>query len=124
MEDNTNTFFTDYGEKIQDYIEDRLLLIRLRTVKKISNLMGQLISVIIIALLATLTFLFLSIMLGFFLGDLFNNYYAGFGTVTLLFIIALVLAVQYRAKLMRKFMGGIIDIILDKTEENDEPAKK
>lgn len=124
MEDNTNTFFTNYGEKIQDYIEDRLLLIRLRTVKKISNLMGQLISVIIIALLATLTFLFLSIMLGFFLGDLFNNYYAGFGTVTLLFIIALVLAVQYRTKLMRKFMGGIIDTILDKTEENDEPAKK
>lgn len=124
MEDNTNNFFTNYGDKIQDYIEDRILLIRLRTVKKISNLMGQLMSVIIIALLATLTFLFLSIMLGFFLGDLFNNYYAGFGTVTLLFIIALILVIQYRTKIMRKFMGGIIDIILDKTEENDEPAKK
>ncbi|MGF7229744.1 hypothetical protein, partial [Arachidicoccus sp.] len=60
MEENTNNFFTDYGEKIQEYIEDRILLIRLRTVKKISNLMGQLISIIIIALLVTLIFLFLS----------------------------------------------------------------
>ncbi|MGF7233046.1 hypothetical protein, partial [Arachidicoccus sp.] len=64
------------------------------------------------------------IMVGFLLGDLFNNYYAGFGVVTLLFILALVFVVKYRQKIMRKFMGGIIDIILDKTEENDEPAKK
>ncbi|ANI90138.1 hypothetical protein A9P82_13095 [Arachidicoccus ginsenosidimutans] len=123
MEEQKEDFFKDYGNKITEYIDDRLLLLRLKSVKKISQVMGQLMCIAIIMGLCLLIFLFLSVMLGFLLGRLFDSEFAGFGTVTGLFIIALVIMIVKRKQIQSKFFGNlIIDILLDKNEDEDEVA--
>lgn len=120
MEDQTTNFFKDYRNKVEEYVEDRLLLLRLKSVRKISTLIVQMVGAAFLALLSCFIILFVSIMLGFFLGHLLDSYYAGFGIVTLLFILTFVFSVIYRKKLMRKVISGIIDIILDKKEDDDD----
>lgn len=119
MEEKDKDFFKEYISEIGDYIDDRALLIRLRTVKKISSILGQLISIALVGALGILIFLFLSVMLGFLLGEWFHNYWLGFGAVTLLFIIALIVVVKKRELILRKFISGIIDTILDKKEQDE-----
>ncbi len=121
MEENNADFFKEYSSKITEYIDDRLLLLRLKSVKKISTLVGQFMCIAIIMGLCLLIFLFLSVMLGFLLGRLFKSQLAGFGTVTGLFIIALIIMIVKRKQIQTKFFGNlIIDILLDKNEEDDE----
>lgn len=117
---NNNDFFNEYGQQIRDYFDDRILLLRLNMVKKVSKLTAQLAGFALVAMLSGMIILFISIMLGFFLGDLFSNYYAGFGLLTLIFIVLLFLSLKYRKRLMAKFVGSIIDIILDKKADEDD----
>lgn len=119
MEEKSGNFFKDYQEKIEGYVEDRLLLLRLKSVKKVSTLMVQMIGMAFLAILSAFIVLFVSIMLGFFLGRLLDSYYAGFGIVTLLFILVFILSILYRKKLMRRIISSIIDTILDKKEDDD-----
>jgi|GEM_PF-4596902 len=118
MDENQNDFFKQYGNKIMEYVEDQILLARLKTVKKISSLVGRLIIYFIVALLCTVIFLFVSVIAGFLLGKLFHSELAGFSTVTGLFIIALIVIIIKRKAIQQKFSSNIIDIILDKNENN------
>jgi len=121
MDNQEEDFFKDYTDKIAEYVDDRLLLLRLKSVKKISSLIGQMICIAIIMGLCLLIFLFISVMLGFLLSRWFDSYFAGFGAVTALFIIALIVIVIKRRSIQHKFLGSlIIDILLDKNDDKDE----
>ncbi|MDE1193332.1 MAG: hypothetical protein PW786_14485 [Arachidicoccus sp.] len=123
MEDKKDNFFSDYTETLTNYLDDRLLLLRLKSVKKISSIIGQLICIAIIMGLCLLIFLFISVMAGFLLGKLFKSNFAGFGTVTGLFILALVIIIIKRKWFQKRLIGSfIIDILLDKNDDQDEVA--
>lgn len=119
MEEQSGNFFEQYRDKIEGYVEDRLLLLRLKSVKKISTLIVQMVGMAFLAILSAFIVLFISIMLGFFLGHLLDSYYAGFGIVTLLFILVFFLSIVFRKRLMRKFISSIIDTVLDKKVDDD-----
>lgn len=119
MEEQNPNFFQQYRDKLESYIEDRILLLRLRSVKKVATLIVQMVGMVFLSLLSGFIVLFLSIMLGFFLGNLLDSYYAGFGIVTLLFILTFIFAIVFRKKLMRKVISSIIDTVLDKKEQDD-----
>lgn len=120
MDNPQEDFFKDYTDRISEYVDDRLLLLRLKSVKKISSLIGQMICIAIIMGLCLLIFLFISVMLGFLLSKWFDSYFAGFGTVTALFIIALIVIVVKRRLIQDKFLGNlIIDVLLDKNEDEE-----
>ncbi|GAB3366093.1 hypothetical protein GCM10027566_37220 [Arachidicoccus ginsenosidivorans] len=119
MEEQNPNFFKQYREKIEGYLEDRLMLLRLKSVKKISTLIVQMVGMAFLALLSGFIVLFISIMLGFYLGHLLDSYYAGFGIVTLLFVLTFIFSIVYRKKLMRKVISSIIDTVLDKKEDDD-----
>lgn len=120
MNNYQEDFFKEYTDKITEYVDDRLLLLRLKSVKKISSLIGQLICVAIIMGLCLLIFLFVSVMLGFLLSRWFDSYFAGFGAVTAIFIIALIIIIVKHKVIQKKLFGNmIIDILLDKGEDKD-----
>ena len=119
MEEHPNNFFKDYRDKIENYVEDRILLLRLRSVRKISTLIVQMVGAAFLAILSCFIILFVSIMLGFFLGRILDSYYLGFGIITLLFILTFIFSIVFRKRLMKKVISGIIDIVLDKKEDDD-----
>jgi energy-coupling factor transporter transmembrane protein EcfT len=120
MDEEQNDFFKEYGNKIMEYVEDQILLARLKTVKKISSLVGRLVIYFIVVLLCTLIFLFVSVIAGFLFGNLFHSNFAGFAAVAGLFIIALIFVIAKRKTIQQKFSSNIIDIILDKNDDKNE----
>ncbi len=116
--ENEEQFFTESKKKIEQYIQDRLLLIKLQTVEKASQLVAKLFSALIIALLAFFILLFLSIMAGYFFANLTGSLYIGFGIVSTAYIIVLLIILKLRKNVIeKKVTDEIIETIFDKTNE-------
>jgi hypothetical protein len=114
-------FFTAYKNKFAEYVEDRLLLMRLQLVDKLSKLVGKAISAFIIILLGFFILIFLIVLGGFLFSSLFNNYIIGFGIVLLIYIILLVIMIVLtRRKAFTGFISKVlIGIIFEKNKDDD-----
>ena len=111
-------FFSESKKKIEQYVQDRLLLLKLQTVEKGSQLVAKLFSALIIALLAFFILLFLSIMAGYFFAHLTGSLYIGFAIVASVYIILLLVVLKLRKRIIeRKVTDEIIETIFDKTNE-------
>lgn len=113
-------FFTASKKQVQQYVQDRLLLMKLQAVEKTSQLAGKLFSALIIGVLAFFILLFLSIMAGYLFADLTGSLYIGFGIVAAVYIILLIVILTLRKTLIeKKVINEIIDTVFDKTAENE-----
>ena len=120
MDNRQESFFKEYSDKIAQYVDDRILLLRLSFVKKTSQITGKFVYIVVVMGLCLLIFLFLSVMLGFLLSSWFHSSFAGFGAVTGLFIIALIVIIAKRKTIQTKFFGNfIIDILLEQNEDKN-----
>ncbi|MCU7693511.1 phage holin family protein [Haoranjiania flava] len=121
MSDEKNpNFFAAYADDIKSQVEDRLLLYRLQAVKITSNLLSNILMFSLVALFGFFVLVFLSVMLAFYLSEVLDSYYWGFGCVAGLYILLLVICIVFKKSLFGKFiMGNIANIIFDKTEKKD-----
>jgi len=119
-------FFGDSKQKVEEYVKDRLLLLKLEAVEKVSKLAGALSAGLLVALFAFFVLLFVSIMAGYLIGELLNHVFWGFAIVAGLYIILLVLIIIYRKSIIEKrVINLVIDIFFEKSkheikEDNNE----
>lgn len=119
-------FFEESKKKVEEYLQDRLLLLKLEAVEKTSRLIATMISGLLIAMFAFLIIIFISIMAGYMFGELIHHVYWGFGIVAGIYIILLVTIIVYRKPLIEKrVINMIIEIFFDKKpEENKETTNE
>ncbi|RFN32791.1 phage holin family protein, partial [Salmonella enterica] len=72
-------FFVNAKDELKQYLQDRLLLVKMQATEKGSRLISTLVVGMLGALLFFFILLFLSLVAGFVLSSLFNNFYIGFG---------------------------------------------
>lgn len=114
-------FFGESKQKVEEYVKDRLLLLKLEAVEKISRLAGSLFAGLLIALFSFFLLMFLSIMLGYFLGELLNHMFWGFGIVAGLYLLLLVVVIVFKKHLFeRPIINIVIDIFFEKKKEKPE----
>jgi hypothetical protein len=114
-----NRFFTESRKELEQYLLDRLLLMKLQGTGRLARLVAVLFSVLVMAILAALIILFLSIMAGYYFADLTGSLYKGFGLVAGFYVLALVLLVMVRRKYEKKIINLIIAIVLDNPKDDD-----
>jgi hypothetical protein len=118
-------FFSESKEKITEYIQDRLLLLKLDTVERGAKLIATMFTILIIALFSFLVLLFLSVMAAYLFGELLGHIFWGFGIVAGIYIILLALIIAYRKKFIhRQIINIIIDIVFEQTSEEKQPKKQ
>jgi len=116
--DNEEQFFSESKKKVEQYIYDRVLLIKLQVVEKISRIVAKFFSALIIALLAFFVLLFISLVAAYFFAELTGSFYIGFGIVAAFYIILFVVVLMTRKGLVeKKITDEIIETIFDKTDE-------
>ncbi|WP_374165987.1 phage holin family protein [Arcticibacter sp. MXS-1] len=102
----------DIVSLLKEYISTKVELARLSAIERLTVVTSSLITISCVVMAALLTFLFASLTLAFFLGELLDSNAAGFGLVALLYlIIAVVIAKtkdQYINKHLQDFMVKII----------------
>ncbi len=115
-------FFGESKKKVEEYVQDRLLLLKLEVVEKTSRLVATMFSGLVIALFAFLIVFFASFMLAYLVGEFLGHLYWGFGIVAALYIILLIVIIIYRKPLIEKYaINTVIDIFFDKNNgENKE----
>jgi|APHig6443717817_1056837.scaffolds.fasta_scaffold06865_5 uncharacterized membrane protein YagU involved in acid resistance len=94
-------------EKIENLIENlkcyavtTVDLFKLETADRFSTILSKLISNVIIWLTVVLFSLFLSLCISFFLSDIFDNSYIGFGIVAGFYLLLLIALIVFRKKIL------------------------
>lgn len=113
-------FFTATRKELEQYVSDRLLLLKMQGTEKAGKVMASLVFFLVAAMLFFFLLLFLGLMAGFYFGILTDNLYIGFGIVSIFYILMIALLVIFRRKLERKLMDTVIRIIFDKEEDEDD----
>lgn len=112
--------FTGSFQKAKEYTETQLELLKLKAIIKSARMSGALATDAIKLLLSLIVVFFLSLALGFFLGELMNSNALGFLTTGVIFIIILFVVIVKEPKLEAKLMDLVIGRILSKWNEEED----
>lgn len=85
-------------EQIKEYVETKIKVLKYKGIDKITTTASSVIAYAIVAVLGLFILLFATITLALAIGSLIGSYWAGFGILTLIFIILAVLVLVLKAK--------------------------
>lgn len=116
---NLKDFFEDSRKLIRDWIDAKLKIYKLRMVKVVSAIGGNLVWMIILLFLASLFIIFAGVTTGYWLSEILGSYVKGFGIVTLFILLLMILLVIFRKAL---FINPVIKILIRQVmkEEKEE----
>ncbi len=115
-------FFEETEEMVEKYVKDRMLLFKLQATEKAANLVALMVSGIVIGMIGFFILMFLSIMAGYYFAELTGSLFYGFGIITLVYIVLLIVLVVLRKKILHNFVANtVVRIIFDKQTDEDEP---
>lgn len=99
-----SNFFTDTIDLLKKYISDRITLIKLQSIEKISTIAAGIASGITLAVLGLFFLVFFSITLGFLFSYWLNNEAAGFGIVAGIYLLLIIIVLVFG----KKIFGSLI----------------
>ncbi|HVX27491.1 MAG TPA: phage holin family protein [Parafilimonas sp.] len=102
-------FFKDTKQKLEQYIQQRILLLRLQATEKISKIASAIITSILLVIVLLFVLFFASITAGFWLSDLTNSLIAGFGIVALFYLLVFLFIIIFLRKILQSmFINKLI----------------
>ena len=117
------SFLRENKSLLKEYLETRLEIYRLQSIRVFSKSAGYLVWIVISLFLLFLIVIFGGLVLGFFLSEKMNSLTAGFGITTLFFVLVFIVLMAARRKI---FIDPIIRSVLQKTaeatDENEEDS--
>lgn len=114
-------FFGESKQKVKDYVQDRLLLLKLEMVEKTSKLVAIMFIGLLVAILSLFILLFLSFMAGYYFAAITGSLYLGFGIVCGFYVVLLVFILLGGKKLLHHYITNtVIETIFDQTADNDD----
>jgi hypothetical protein len=111
-------FFAETKEEVENYLQNRLLLVKMQTAEKTAKLVAALSIGIVLGGLGFFMLFFLSIMAGYYFADLTNSLYIGFAIVTAAYLTLFLVLYLLR----KKIASGIIDTVIKIFFENDDQS--
>jgi hypothetical protein len=85
-------------DQLKEYAETRFKLLKYEAIEGSTSILASVITDVIVAISMLLAFIFASFTLAFYLGDLFQSLWEGFGCVALIYlVIAIIIKVNKRA---------------------------
>ncbi|MNK66537.1 hypothetical protein D3C87_858560 [compost metagenome] len=124
MQENKDKSIEDLVDDAKGFLEARVEYTRLYLLEKISKVFADLVTSATVIVCFVLAFLFGSVTLGLYLGEVLNSYAGGFGCVSLLYILIAVIVYFTKDKYIEKAIINIairkyFDKLADK-EDGDE----
>ncbi len=123
---NNNEEYQNFSELIDEskadlssYIEKRLTLVKLKAFEKIASASSFIIYGLMMSVFALILFILILVGLGFVIGELLNNYAAGFGVLILITLVAL-LGLILNAKRIRRAFVNITLRTIKKIEVDED----
>lgn len=123
MEPQSDSFFQQYKDMLEQHLLNRMRLLQLQAVKKMAALSAGFTLITLLAMLSFLVMMSASIMLGFWLAGPTGSVQMGFACVTVFYILIVALIFLFRKQLQKKIMDQVIDSLLEEKPENNETTR-
>jgi Putative Actinobacterial Holin-X, holin superfamily III len=121
MPTDKQAFFEETQELIEDYISNRVQLLKLQVAEKSSRVVTMLFAGLVMGLLAFFILLFTSIMAAYYFSGIMHSQFYGFGTVALIYTVLLLLAIYLRKAWLDKFIfAKVVKILFESNTDNNE----
>ncbi|MES2003087.1 MAG: phage holin family protein [Bacteroidota bacterium] len=120
MEENKEDFFAESKKELEQYVRDRIWLLKLQAGEKAAQLMAVLFFVVVIGLLAFFVLLFLSIMAGYYFADLTGSLFTGFAIVAAFYVLLLAILILARKRIEKIVINTVIQILFAKSDKDHE----
>lgn len=112
--ENQPTNVEEIFEKLKDYGETRLDLLKLKTVNKVSGFLSNLITSIFLLVILSMVIIFLFIGLALLIGTWLGHAYLGFLIISALFIIIGLVLYSSRHKILKTpISNSLIKTLID-----------
>ena len=115
--DNLGSFFAQNKSLLKEYLETRMEIYRLQSVRLFAQSAGLFVWVLLSLFLGFLFLMFGGMMVAFWFSNMFHSYVKGFGMVTLLILLVIVLLTLFRKVL---FVEPVIHSVIQKSKEEGE----
>jgi hypothetical protein len=116
--DNLGSFFAENKTLLREYLDTRLEIYRLQTLRIFARSAGLFVWLLLSLFLAFLFLLFGGMMIAFWFSGLFHSQVKGFGLVAGLILLIFVLLAVFRKAL---FVEPVIQLVIQKTQEEEKP---
>lgn len=90
---NEENFFKETKEKVNSYIKQNILLLRLQATEKASKIISGVITAILVVIVGLFLLIFASVTAGIWLGHVTGSMIAGFGIVALFYFLLLLIVI-------------------------------
>jgi hypothetical protein len=125
MEQQDPGYFEQTEAMLRQYVNDRILLLKLKASQQSARLTSQVLVLMIVVLLGLFVLLFLSLMAAYYFADLTGSLFYGFGIVTGFYLLLLIIILMVRKKYLSPYLiNMVIRIILDKTPDDESVDTK
>lgn len=115
--ENENDFFNDTYNVLTNYVEDRLLLLRIRAAEKSGKLAAILIKLAVVVIFIFFILLFASLTLGYYLSQLTGSLVRGFGALTGFYLVLFLLFLLINKQFISKWViNTVIRVFFEKTQ--------
>lgn len=105
-------FFKDTKQKLQQYVQQRILLLRLQATEKVSRIASAVITSVLIVVIGLFLLIFASITAGLWLGSITGSLITGFGIVALFYFIVFLFILIFLKKILQNlFINKLIRLI-------------
>lgn len=121
METEGKDFFSETKTQLEQYVQDRIWLLRLQISEKMARMVAVLFTILMIGLLGFFVILFLSMMAGFYFASLTGSFFFGFGIVASFYLFVLILLIASRKWIQKKIMDKVIAVFFAKTDTDEKP---
>jgi len=121
METEGRNFFSETKEQLEQYVQDRILLLKLQISEKTARMVAVLFTLLMIGLLSFFVILFLSMMAGFYFASVTGSFFAGFGIVAAFYLLMLIVLILSRKWIQKKIMDKVIASFYAKNETDEKP---
>ena len=120
LEKEKQTFFEETRNLVEGYVEDRILLFKLQTGEKIAKMVSSFYIMFIIGLLLFVILLILTVIAGYFLAFLTDNFIVGFGIVAVIYVILIFIVYSMHKKFLgKRVMNSVIKLIFENKDETN-----
>lgn len=116
MEETKKDFFEETYGVFTEYVDDRMLLLKIQAAEKSGKLISAIIKMAVVALFIFFILLFVSIMGGYYFAELTGSMFYGFSIVAGIYIfLLLVFLLINKQFLSKRIMNTVIRIFFERS---------
>lgn len=116
MEETKKDFFEETYGVFTDYVDDRMLLLKIQAAEKSGKLISAIIKMAVVALFIFFILLFVSIMGGYYFAELTGSMFYGFSIVAGIYIFLLLIFLLINKQfLSKRIMNTVIRIFFERS---------